>query len=81
MAAPPFREALITGASSGLGRAIAVELGRRGAHVHLIARREDELERARMERELDRFARRHTLDETQLQLAERPTPRTRRVWP
>ena len=49
MAAPPFREALITGASSGLGRAIAVELGRRGAYVHLLARREDELERAREE--------------------------------
>ena len=49
MAAPPFREALLTGASSGLGRAIAVELGRRGVFVHLIARREDELERAREE--------------------------------
>jgi short-subunit dehydrogenase len=39
-----FRRALVTGASSGLGRAIAVELGRRGADVVLIARRADELE-------------------------------------
>lgn len=49
MAAPLFREVLITGASSGLGRAIAVELGKRGTHVHLVARRENELERARGE--------------------------------
>ncbi len=49
MVDPPFREALLTGASSGLGRAIAVELGRRGALVHLIARREDELARTREE--------------------------------
>lgn len=45
MSRAPFREALLTGASSGLGRAIAVELGRRGAFVHLLSRREDELER------------------------------------
>ena len=49
MTAPPFREALITGASSGIGRAIAVELGRRGAHVHLVVRREEELEGTREE--------------------------------
>ena len=34
---------LITGASSGVGRAIAVELGRRGASVGLLARRAEEL--------------------------------------
>lgn len=34
---------LITGASSGIGRAMAVELGRRGARVGLTARRADEL--------------------------------------
>jgi short-subunit dehydrogenase len=33
----------ITGASSGIGRALAVELARRGRSVGLIARREDEL--------------------------------------
>src|SRR3712207_5446431 len=32
---------LITGASSGIGRGLAVELGRRGARVGLFARREE----------------------------------------
>lgn len=35
--------ALVTGASSGLGRAIALELSRRGFAVHLVARRADAL--------------------------------------
>lgn len=33
------RHALVTGASSGLGRAVALELARRGYEVHLLARR------------------------------------------
>lgn len=41
MAAPtlwPARNAVVTGASGGIGRAIALELGRRGFLVHLVGR-------------------------------------------
>lgn len=45
MPAPwPPRTALITGASSGIGRALALELGRRGVQVALVARRRRQLD-------------------------------------
>jgi NAD(P)-dependent dehydrogenase (short-subunit alcohol dehydrogenase family) len=44
-----FDNAFVTGASSGLGRAICLELGRRGTRVVLAARRRGELEKVARE--------------------------------
>ncbi len=44
---------VVTGASSGIGRAAALQLGKRGAHVIALARRADELEKLRGEIEAD----------------------------
>ncbi len=41
---PTYQSALITGATSGLGRAIALELGRRGTFIHALGRRTERLE-------------------------------------
>jgi short-subunit dehydrogenase len=42
-----FKKAIVVGASSGIGEAIAVELSRSGATVTLVARRDEELQRVR----------------------------------
>ncbi len=42
-----YRHALVTGASSGIGQGLAIELARQGVHVFLAARRLDVLEQLR----------------------------------
>lgn len=52
----PFRPAgkhcFITGGSTGLGKALAIELAKRGANVTIVARRQNELETAAQEIEV-----------------------------
>jgi short-subunit dehydrogenase len=52
----PYRNALVTGASSGIGRGLAQDLARRGIHVFLAARRTEMLEALRDELVRDGFA-------------------------
>jgi short-subunit dehydrogenase len=49
MAVSRWKRALVVGASSGLGEAVARRLAREGATVALVARREQELDRVRQE--------------------------------
>ena len=44
-----YANAIVVGASSGIGEAIAKQLAQDGTHVALVARREKELERVRGE--------------------------------
>ncbi len=44
MTGAAVKHALVTGASSGIGRGLALALGRRGAHVTVVARRRDRLD-------------------------------------
>jgi short-subunit dehydrogenase len=48
-ASPPWKTALVTGASSGLGRGLALWLARRGVQVYAAARRKELLESLRAE--------------------------------
>jgi 3-oxoacyl-[acyl-carrier protein] reductase len=43
-----MKTVVVTGASAGIGRAVAVELGRRGWRVALVARRKEELEKTKL---------------------------------
>ncbi len=47
--APSIRHAIITGGSSGIGKAMAAQLAREGAHVSILARSAAQLEKARAE--------------------------------
>jgi NAD(P)-dependent dehydrogenase (short-subunit alcohol dehydrogenase family) len=43
------RSVMVTGANAGIGKAISIELGRRGAEVHMVCRNADRGEAARLE--------------------------------
>jgi NADP-dependent 3-hydroxy acid dehydrogenase YdfG len=53
MSVPAQRIAVVTGASSGVGRAIALELARKGTKVYLVARRAEVLRTVAQEAQAD----------------------------
>ena len=44
-----MQHAIITGGSSGIGKATAIMLSKQGAHISIIARHQDKLETAKAE--------------------------------
>ncbi|PVZ98766.1 hypothetical protein BB558_005239 [Smittium angustum] len=46
---PKNKHCYITGGSTGLGKAVAIELAKRGAHITIVARRLEELNKAKTE--------------------------------
>ncbi len=71
------RAALVTGASSGLGRATAVALARGGADVALVARSEEELESTRQE--VSKIGRRALISPTDLANDDEPAATVERT--
>jgi short-subunit dehydrogenase len=68
------RNVMITGASSGIGKAAALEIGKAGGTVLLVARRKDQLEQVRREIEgLDGVAYVHRCDLTDMDDIDRMT--------
>ena len=73
--------ALVTGSSSGIGRALALRLAREGYSVGLAARREDALQAVKEEIEAGGGeARALACDVTDPEAMHRPCERARKPW-